>query len=179
MYTISLILGGARSGKSAYAEHLAQQCPKDINSKQIYIATAEIHDPDMFSRIKAHQERRGQDWKTIEQPLEIADSINSLANKNTIILVDCLTIWLSNLMQETRDIIKETEHLIATIEKTDGQIIFVSNEVGLSIVPENKLARDFRDEQGILNQKLAKAADHVVLVTAGLPLILKQSPNKE
>lgn len=175
MKNISLILGGARSGKSEYAETLAITSAEKSGLEKLYIATAENRDHEMNTRIVKHRERRGADWKTIEEPLNIASIIETRQNENTVILVDCLTLWLSNLMTAEIDIQVQSERLKNTIDAAKCPIILISNEVGLSIVPENALARAFRDEQGLLNQKLAKQATNVVFMAAGLPLILKQA----
>ena len=182
-HKIYLILGGARSGKSRYAEQLAaaqrpQQQTKDQWQK-IYVPTATNLDEEFKTRIQIHQNRRDKDWKTIETPLNLASTIDKQSNKNTVILIDCLTMWLFNLMQEKRDPAKETTELTRALNVANGPIIMVSNEVGLSIVPENKLARHFRDAQGTLNQQIAKTSTDVVFVAAGLPLILKQTEPKE
>ena len=169
---IHLILGGARSGKSAYAEQLAE-----AYKEKIYLATADNsfsqQDDEMSARIKAHQSRRGEQWRTMEEPLAIDDIIESESRCGTVILIDCMTLWLSNLMHKELDLTHHTAQLIESLKKAEGAVIMVSNEVGLSIVPENALARRFRDEQGRLNQTLAKAADNVVFIAAGLPLTLK------
>jgi len=173
MSKITLILGGASSGKSTFGEELA-----NTHTKKLYLATAEISDDtEMQARIKAHKQRRDESWQTQEVPLGIANEIKKQTGEYTVILVDCLTLWLSNLIFAGFSPEAETEKLISAIENPAGDIIFISNEVGLSIVPENKLAREFRDEQGILNQKLAKRADNVVFISAGIPLYLKEASN--
>lgn len=175
MKNISLILGGARSGKSEYAETLATSTAEEYGLQKLYIATAENRDDEMNARIIKHKQRRGTDWQTFEEPLNIASLIETAQNANSVIMIDCLTLWLSNLMAAEKDINAETERLKNTLEVAECPIILISNEVGLSIVPENALARAFRDEQGLLNQKLAKGATNVVFMAAGLPLILKQA----
>ena len=165
--TITFILGGARSGKSAYAEAFAEQSGR----KKIYLATAEALDAEMCSRIAKHQARRAG-WDTWEVPVAIAETISN-APKNAVILVDCLTLWLSNLMYQELDIAVHTQALIETLKRTQAQVLLVSNEVGQGIVPDNALARKFRDEAGLLHQKIAATADRVVFITAGLPSILK------
>ena len=166
---ISLIIGGARSGKSQYAESLCEN-----HEKKIYLATAQAHDEEFQQRIKVHQQRRENKWQTIEEPLDITNIITIYSRPETVVLIDCLTLWLSNLLEHEKDIEQETNALITALDQADGPVIMVSNEVGLSIVPENALARRFRDEQGKLNQALAKVATNVVFIAAGLPLILKQ-----
>ena len=173
MSTVSLILGGARSGKSTYAERAASAYPQKIYLATAPAQTEETHDEEMTARIKQHIARRGPGWETIEQPLEIADSINAHSAEGAILLLDCATLWLSNMMFAGRDADTETKRLIAALDNASGDVIIVSNEVGLSIVPENALARAFRDAQGRLNQKLASRAENVVFIAAGLPLLLK------
>jgi adenosylcobinamide kinase / adenosylcobinamide-phosphate guanylyltransferase len=164
---LTLVLGGARSGKSVYAEQLLTSIP----GPWAYIATAEAFDDEMRERIKLHKSRRSG-WVDHETPLELADT---LANRTAELpsLVDCLTLWVSNLMQAERPIAAATDTLIAALSKRVAPCVMVSNEVGLGIVPDNALARAFRDEAGRLNQKIAAVADKVVFVAAGLPLTLK------
>ena len=168
MPKISLVLGGAKSGKSKYAEDLSANY-----ENKLYIATAEARDEEMKSRIKAHEKQRGSKWQTIEEPLNIKDHFTSQHKPNSVILVDCMTMWLSNLFEQNCNIETETELLLKTLPNCTADVILVSNELGLSIVPENALARKFRDDQGILNQKLAKVANNVVFIVAGLPINLK------
>jgi adenosylcobinamide kinase / adenosylcobinamide-phosphate guanylyltransferase len=164
---LTLVLGGARSGKSAYAEQLLTSLP----GPWAYIATAEASDDEMRERIKLHKGRR-TGWAEHETPLELADT---LANRTAELpsLVDCLTLWLSNLMHAERPVPAATDALIGAFSKRIAPCVIVSNEVGLGIVPDNALARAFRDEAGRLNQKIAAVADKVVFVAAGLPLTLK------
>ena len=171
---IYLILGGARSGTSPYAEQLANNY-----SQKIYLPTALNPDEDLKARIKAHQDRRGNSWQTLDPSLNLAATLNAQSNKNAVILIDCLTLWLFHLLENKRNIQETTETLIQALTKAKGPIIMVSNEVGLSIVPENKLARQFRDAQGTLNQQIAKTATDVLFIAAGLPLILKQSERND
>lgn len=166
---ITLILGGARSGKSRLAEELAQK----RNGRLVYIATAEPWDEEMRTRIAEHKARRGDRWHDIEAPIAIAEVLRALPVDTGAVLVDCLTLWLSNLMHANRDIAAETAGLLAALDVVRFPVLLVSNEVGLGIVPDNKLARDFRDHQGRLNQAVATRADHAVFMAAGLPLILK------
>lgn len=165
---LTLVLGGARSGKSAYAEQLLTGIP----GPWAYIATAEAFDQEMRDRIGHHKSRRGSGWVDHETPLDIADT---LANRTSELpaLVDCLTLWLSNLMHADRRIPEAADGLIEAVSKRIAPCVMVSNEVGLGIVPDNALARTFRDEAGRLNQKIAAAADRVVFIAAGLPLTLK------
>ncbi|MEM9471317.1 MAG: bifunctional adenosylcobinamide kinase/adenosylcobinamide-phosphate guanylyltransferase [Pseudomonadota bacterium] len=169
-HTVTFILGGARSGKSSRAQALAEATGPNC----CYIATAQAFDDEMKDRIAAHQDARGEGWSTLEAPLELAEAISSAATASCdVILIDCLTLWLSNLMHHERNIAEETARLTAALKACPVPVIVVSNEVGLSIVPENQLARAFRDAQGRLNQDVAAAADRVELVAAGLPLRLK------
>jgi adenosylcobinamide kinase/adenosylcobinamide-phosphate guanylyltransferase len=163
---VSLILGGARSGKSRYAEAMIGDRPA------LYVATAEARDAEMRERIKQHQARRGTNWTTREAPIELADALMA-ADKSRVVLIDCLTLWLSNLLEAKRDPGLEATALIARLPEIHAPLIFVANEVGLGIVPDNALARAFRDHAGRLNQQIAAAANRVVFVAAGLPLILK------
>ena len=165
------VLGGARSGKSAFAEKLTLDQSK--TSKCIYLATSQIWDEEMRARVDLHKDRRGSEWETIEAPLALAETLLEQSQKGVPILVDCLTLWLTNLMMDERDITAECDGLIKAISTINTPIIFVSNEVGQGIVPDNKMARDFRDHAGILHQKLASAVDQVYFVTAGLPSKLK------
>ncbi|HET6389046.1 bifunctional adenosylcobinamide kinase/adenosylcobinamide-phosphate guanylyltransferase [Hyphomicrobium sp.] len=165
---LTLVLGGARSGKSLYAEKMLMSVP----GPWAYIATAEAFDDEMHARIKQHQRRRGSGWVEYETPLEIADTLMDRTSELPS-LVDCLTLWVSNLMHAERSIPDATEDLIVALSKRIAPCVIVSNEVGLGIVPDNALARAFRDEAGRLNQTIAAVADKVVLVAAGLPLTLK------
>ena len=165
----TLVLGGARSGKSTWAEHL--RLGHDL--ERIYLATAEARDDEMAERIAKHQERRGNAWRAEEVPLELPRALDEMAGPGRAVLVDCLTLWLSNLMAAERDIEEESAALVAAIERARGPVVLVSNEVGLGIVPMNALARAFRDHAGRLNQITAAAADQVVFLAAGLPMVLK------
>lgn len=166
---ITLLLGGARSGKSRLAEQLA----KTRSGRLVYIATAEAWDDEMKARIAEHKSRRGDRWHSIEAPIAVAEVLRALPADTGVVLVDCLTLWLSNLMHAGRDIGAETAGLLSAINAVGFPVLLVSNEVGLGIVPDNKLARDFRDAQGRLNQAVAAAADHAIFMAAGLPLVLK------
>jgi len=163
---LTLILGGARSGKTAHALG-ASPAP------HCYIATAQALDGEMQDRIAAHKLERGKTWGLAEAPLDLAGAIRAEAAENRTLLIDCLTLWLSNLMHHERDIDAETATLINAARDAEGRIVMVSNEVGLGLVPMEKLSRDFRDAQGRLNQRIAEAADNVRFIAAGLPLILK------
>ncbi|HRE17970.1 MAG TPA: bifunctional adenosylcobinamide kinase/adenosylcobinamide-phosphate guanylyltransferase [Rhodocyclaceae bacterium] len=185
----TLILGGARSGKSRYAETLATES----RQKVIYIATAQPGDAEMSRRIAHHQARRPAHWQTVECELHLADTLRQHATANTCLLVDCLTLWLSNLLfagraaqqAEAGEAIdcallrNEMDTLVTTLPKLPGLVILVSNEVGWGVVPANPLARVFADEQGRLNQRAAQVCDDVFLVAAGLPLQLKRTPTEQ
>jgi adenosylcobinamide kinase/adenosylcobinamide-phosphate guanylyltransferase len=168
MATSWLILGGARSGKTARALAIASGFPQ-----RIYIATAEARDEEMRARIARHRTERGGAWQTVEAPLELCAALRAADGADRAILVDCLTLWLSNLMENGRSIEEETDRLVETLNTISATVILVSNEVGAGIVPDNALARAFRDAQGRLNQALAAAVTHAELVVAGLPLTLK------
>ena len=178
---VTLVLGGARSGKSTYAEKLATGtlfggAPRPA----IYIATAEAGDVEMATRIMAHRARRGVGWTTIEEPLKLAEALEDAQARNESrgqpVLVDCLTLWLSNLMHVGADLDEATDHLLQALDDSASPAVFVSNEVGLGLVPETPLGRPFRDAQGRLNMRVAERADRVVLMAAGLPLIMKDRP---
>jgi adenosylcobinamide kinase/adenosylcobinamide-phosphate guanylyltransferase len=175
---ITLVLGGARSGKSRYAEDLVT-----ATGAGVYLATAEAGDGEMAERIARHRARRGAAWQTVEEPLALGRAlISASAMAETCggaVMVDCLTLWLSNLMGAGRDVDRETAAVLAVLPRLGAPVVFVSNEVGSGIVPATPLGRAFRDEAGRLNQRVAAAADHVVLVVAGLPLVLKQSAAEE
>lgn len=167
MAEVTLILGGARSGKSARALDLARA------PRKVFVATAEALDDEMAARIAAHQAERGPEWRLVDAPLDIAGAIVRNAAPDAVLLVDCLTLWLSNLMHHGRDVPAETDRLAAALGAAAGPVILVSNEVGLGLAPDNPLGRAFRDEQGRLNQRIAAAATRVEFVAAGLPLRLK------
>ena len=164
MPEITLILGGARSGKSARALALAQ-------APRAFIATAEAGDGEMAERIARHKAERGEDWALIEAPLDLPAAIREAGGRTA--LVDCLTLWLANLMAAGREPEAETARLISALRAAQAPVILVSNEIGLGLVPMEPLSRRFRDEQGRLNQRIAAAADRVEFVAAGLPLRLK------
>lgn len=163
-----LITGGARSGKSSFAEKRTLSYGTPV----LYIATAQAFDEEMENRIQLHQQRRGDEWRTISEPLAIANILTSLDRQGAC-LVDCLTLWLSNLIFAEEDISKATSSLIEAIAARRDPVILVTNEVGGGIVPENALARRFRDEAGRLNQIVAEAVDEVYTCISGIPLKLK------
>ena len=166
---VTLILGGARSGKSAWAERLADSTA----GLPVYLAPAEAGDAEMAERIRHHRERRGPRWRTIEEPLEICAALQRECRPEQVVLVDCLSLWLSNLMGAGRDVDQEVARLLTALGALETPVVLVSNEVGMGIVPANALARDFRDDLGRLNQAVARVAELVVFVAAGLPLELK------
>jgi adenosylcobinamide kinase / adenosylcobinamide-phosphate guanylyltransferase len=169
---LTLVLGGARSGKSRYAESLITALPPPW----VYVATAQALDAEMTERIAAHRARRGGAWRTIEAPHDLAGALEAPAGEP--VLVDCLTLWLSNRMLAQADVDAEIARLESTLDRRACPVVLVSNEVGFGIVPDNALARRFRDLQGRLNQRMAARADRVVLMVAGLPLTVKGSPEK-
>ena len=174
---VTLILGGARSGKSTHAEKLISGILLGVPPRpSTYIATAEAGDVEMATRIMAHRARRGSHWTTVEEPLRLADAIGEAAKRNEPILVDCLTLWLSNLLHAGSDLDEASDDLMAAVAGLTVPVVFVSNELGLGVVPETNLGRSFRDIQGRLNMRVAERADRVVFMAAGLPLILKDRP---
>lgn len=165
-----LVLGGARSGKSAFAERLVAET--DLSKH--YIATGRAWDDEMRERIEQHKAQRGSHgWVTHEEPLALPERINDTARDNRVLLVDCLTLWVTNLMLEGHDMNAAFDDLAAAIVTAPGKLFFVSNEVGLGIVPDNKMAREFRDHAGRLHQQVASVATEVYFVAAGLPLKMK------
>jgi len=164
----TLVLGGARSGKSRYAESLIAA----LRPPWLYVATAEGRDAEMAERIANHRAQRASGWQTIDAPHDLASALGA-APLGAPLLVDCVTLWLSNRMLADADVETEIRALEAALDRRAGPVVLVSNEVGSGIVPDNALARRFRDLQGQLNQRLAAGADRVVLVVAGMPLIVK------
>jgi len=177
---IELILGGARSGKSRYAEQLAKQADNELDSQVIYIATARAEDDEMAERIKMHQLRRPQQWQLIESPIFLGDVIRQYSNSKQILLIDCLTLWLSNLLcqpeSETAQQLfqQQRQYFLDALQHSQAQIILVSNETGLGVVPMGELSRRFVDEAGFLHQEIAQIANKVTLMVAGLAQVLKQ-----
>lgn len=169
---LRLIIGGARSGKSAHAQALAEAQAAQRGGAPVMIATAEALDDEMAERIARHREERGPAWRTVEAPLDVAGALLGLRAENCAV-VDCLTLWLNNLMFAERDLEAETAAMLAAAAASACEVILVTNEVGMSIVPENALARRFRDEAGRMNRRAAEHADEVVVMFAGLPLRLK------
>lgn len=165
---LTLIIGGARSGKSSFAERLIRA----TNRPRRYIATAQAWDDEMRARIAQHRQDRGEDWTTVEAPLDVAAALAD-AEPGEAVLVDCATLWLTNHLLADHDLADQTTQLLTALAACRAPVVIVSNETGWGIVPENALARRFRDEQGRLNQRLAQASALVVTVIAGLPLTLK------
>lgn len=175
---VTLVLGGARSGKSTYAERLATGSLYGAPpSPAVYIATAEAGDVEMATRIMAHRARRGGAWSTIEEPLDLSEALAQAASRNQPVLVDCLTLWLSNLMHAGADIDEATDNVLRSLDDHCAMsVVFVSNELGLGLVPETPLGRSFRDAMGRMNMAVAARADRVIFMVAGLPLIMKDRP---
>jgi len=167
----TLVLGGARSGKSAFAEKMIG----DSGLTRIYLATATADDDEMRNRIAHHRTQRGDGWITVEEPLALVDALTQEATRGRAVLVDCLTLWLSNLMFAERDPDVEVRRLTRFLGVAKYPVVLVSNEVGLGLVPETPLGRNFRDAQGRLNQIVAANVPNVVFIAAGLPLWLKRS----
>lgn len=178
---LELILGGARSGKSRLAEERALASGKQL----VYLASAETRDREMSERVKLHQQRRSDDWALIEEPLRLAETLKQYSRADNCILVDCLTLWLTNCLLQSdlqskniqQDQVWQSERakLMDTLNDLPGDVIFVSNEVGQGVVPMGELSRKFVDEAGWLHQDLAKVCDSVIFVVAGLPQFLKTS----
>ena len=167
----TLILGGARSGKSWLAERLARDSGREV----VYIATAQAHDAEMAARISHHRDRRPAHWRSVEEPLALADTLRTYAHPDRCVLVDCLTLWLSNLLGDSDDrrLGREYDALLDVLPALPGELLFVSNEVGWGVVPMGELTRRFVDEAGRLHQAMAARCERVLFVTAGLPLPLK------
>jgi len=166
------ITGGARSGKSSFAERLAA----GVDGRRAYVATAQALDEEMAARIAKHRLDRGDAWDTYEEPLAVAELLGKLSARYDLVLLDCLTLWLSNVMAHTDTdaaAAERSDELLSAVREFKGTCIIVSNEVGLGIVPDNALARRFRDMAGMVNQKMAQAADEVYLTTAGIPIRIK------
>ncbi|MBO9560033.1 MAG: bifunctional adenosylcobinamide kinase/adenosylcobinamide-phosphate guanylyltransferase [Caulobacter sp.] len=168
----TLVLGGARSGKSAHAQAQAEARAAETGGRLVMVATAQAFDSEMVERIDRHRADRGEGWTTVEAPMDLARALDALGPED-VVVVDCLTLWLSNLMLADRDLPAAASELVASVARFRGTLWLVSNEVGFGIVPDNALGRRFRDEAGRLHQVLAQAADGVTLVVAGLTLRLK------
>lgn len=165
-----LVLGGARSGKTGFAERLAMRA----GEAPLYLATAQALDAEMAERVKLHQQQRHKRFSTMEEPLALSRALKTAAGKHDVILVDCLTLWITNLLGANRDVAEAVDELAATLPRIEtARVILVSNEVGLGIVPDNAMARLFRDLAGSAHQRLAEICAEVHFVIAGLPLTLK------
>ncbi|WP_343314637.1 bifunctional adenosylcobinamide kinase/adenosylcobinamide-phosphate guanylyltransferase [Brucella sp. BE17] len=166
---ITFVLGGARSGKSSFAEKKVEAS----GLQPVYLATGRAFDGEMENRIAIHRDRRGSQWQTVEEPLDLVGALEKNMGHDRFVLVDCLTLWITNLMMAELDIAAETHKLAASLRKLVSPVILVSNEVGLGIVPENRMAREFRDFAGFAHQAVASVADEVYFMAAGLPLKMK------
>ncbi|PJI44098.1 MAG: bifunctional adenosylcobinamide kinase/adenosylcobinamide-phosphate guanylyltransferase [Rhizobium sp.] len=164
-----LVLGGARSGKSRFAEGLALDCAADRH----YVATGRAFDDEMRDRIARHRSDRGDGWTTHEEPVDLVGQLKRIDDPSRVVLVDCLTLWVTNLMLDNQDVTVRSAELAAFLPQLKARVILVSNEVGLGIVPENRMAREFRDHAGRLHQQIAARAAEVYFVAAGLPLKMK------
>lgn len=178
MANIHLVLGGARSGKSSYAEKQAITRAKSLSKSLVYVATAQANDEEMADRIKKHQQDRVDNWLTIESPLQLVEQLNELKSQKVVVLVDCLTLWLTNYlcqagMESWQQAKSELLGLLTNWPEANADLIFVSNEVGHGIVPMGELSRQFVDESGWLHQEIAAIADKVDFIMAGLPLTMK------
>ena len=165
----TFVIGGASSGKSAYAEDLVLRSP----GAPTYVATAQAFDVEMVEKIATHRLRRSNNWTTVEEPYNLPHAIVANGMADTVLLVDCLTLWLTNIMSTERDVAEETDALIAAIAGVKGRIVLVSNEIGLGLVPGDERNRHFRNLHGNLNQTVAAAVERVVFVASGLPITLK------
>ncbi|SSC67416.1 bifunctional adenosylcobinamide kinase/adenosylcobinamide-phosphate guanylyltransferase [Ciceribacter selenitireducens] len=164
-----LVLGGARSGKSRFAEGLAIDCAADRH----YVATGRAFDAEMRDRIARHRSDRGDGWTTHEEPVDLVGQLRQIDDPSRVVLVDCLTLWVTNLMLENQNVMARSAELAAFLPQMKARVILVSNEVGLGIVPENRMAREFRDHAGRLHQQIAASAAEVYFIAAGLPLKMK------
>ena len=171
-HKLTFVTGGCRSGKSRFALDYANR----HFHKKLYLATCEALDEEMAKRIENHKKKRGMDWQTVEEPIEIAEAIKQHGDRVEVILLDCITLWLSNLLMRQKsdhEVLNETGRLIDTVKQGQASFIFVSNEVGMGIVPIDPLGRRFRDLSGMANQKIAEVVDRVVFMVSGIPMFLK------
>lgn len=176
MPTTTLIIGGCRSGKSRHALTLAEQIE---GARKLFVATCIPHDDEMAGRVRRHQQERGDHWTTLESPLDLTETVRTHSRSADVMLIDCLTLWISNLMMHQDDdavIGQQVEHLAAAIHTAACPVIAVSNEVGTGIVPENALARRFRDLAGWCNQTVAAACQQVIMMVAGIAVSIKEAP---
>lgn len=166
----TFILGGARSGKSGFALELGESLSED----RVFVATAVGFDEGMRERIGRHREDRDASWRTVEEAVEVWDVIERECREGRVVVLDCLTLWLNNLMLEERDVEADVERLVSVLESgVEGELILVSNEIGLGLVPDTELGRDFRDAHGRMNQRVASVCDRVLFMIAGLPVVVK------
>jgi adenosylcobinamide kinase / adenosylcobinamide-phosphate guanylyltransferase len=168
-FVITFVIGGARSGKSSFALKSASE----IEGRKAYVATAQALDNEMRTRIEKHKLERSSVWDTFEEPLSVSWLLGEVADKYSVVVIDCLTLWLSNIMHNNADVMAEMESFISSARSCRPPLFIVSNEVGMGIVPENKMARMFRDYAGIINRRLAEASDKVYLLAAGIPVKIK------
>ena len=173
MAQIKFVIGGARSGKSAHAEDLAKSIASDTGGTLVYVATAQIFDDEMQHRIELHRDRRGPEWGLVEAPLDLEDAISKSATAGNVVLIDCLSVWITNILINDKDTDAARERVLASLDAASGDIVLVASETGLGIVPDNKLSRQFRDASGCLNQAVAAVADEVFFVMAGLATKVK------
>ncbi|BBB29779.1 bifunctional adenosylcobinamide kinase/adenosylcobinamide-phosphate guanylyltransferase [Neptunomonas japonica] len=166
---IHFIIGGARSGKSSYAENLAGNSGAEV----IYIATAQAYDDEMQERIQQHKHQRPSQWDTFEEPIEIGNVINDKSSPTNCLLIDCLTLWVTNLLCENKNMADYKQQLVDALSNVKGDVILVSNETGMGVVPMGELTRRYCDEAGWLHQEIAALADQVVLMVAGIPVVIK------
>ena len=172
MKKITLMIGGCKSGKSRHALELAEK----LNSRRIFIATCIPFDEELKERISRHQQERDETWKTVDVPINLPEAISAHDGNNTVLLVDCLTLWINNLLMASEDqsyVDQNVEKLLQSLSRARCPVILVANEVGAGIVPENRLARLFRDAAGSANQRIAAAADQVIYMVAGIPMTIK------
>lgn len=168
-----LILGGARSGKSRYGEQLAAQSGKNV----VYLATATSHDDEMAQRIKQHQQDRPASWPTVDCPIQLPQAIDEHGQAQNVLLVDCLTLWLMNVMMESKDLVIAVDELLLALKNCQAQVFLVSNEITMGVVPMGELSRNYVDELGRLHQRIAAQANNVTLMVAGIPMVVKSDAN--
>lgn len=166
---VHLILGGARSGKSRYGEQLVAQTGKKV----VYLATASSHDDEMAKRIEQHQQDRPSSWPTIECPVQLPQAIEKHGQQQNALLVDCLTLWLMNIMMESKDLAAAVDELLLSLKNCQAQVFLVSNEITMGVVPMGELSRNYVDELGRLHQRIASQANNVTLMVAGIPMVVK------
>ena len=176
MAHIQFVIGGARSGKSALAENLAKAISETVEGRLVYVATAQIFDDEMQTRIDLHRQRRGPEWDLVEAPIDLDHAIAEAAEEDNVLLIDCLSVWITNILINDMDTDDAREKLVSSLAKASGHIVLVASETGLGIVPENKLSRQFRDASGTLNQAVAALADEVFFVMAGIATKVKPQP---